>query len=109
MAFLFNRRQTICRDYLFVQREEQLAQYALESLQAGKRLWIVCNGKGPVVRLHRWLAEQLSVDILEQVGASRPRRGVGRDGGFRTDRFGGDGAEAAVQRGAARGGGGGGG
>ena len=48
------------RQYAFFDSEAALAEHARRALIAKKKLWIVCNGKAPVVRLKAWLCSELS-------------------------------------------------
>ena len=58
-AYLFNRCQTLTRQYVFAPSEAAMAQEMLRALQARLNIWVACNSKAPVDRIYAWLRLKL--------------------------------------------------
>jgi hypothetical protein len=59
MAYLFNSRQTIQRNYFFFKQRGMLERKLLESSKKGYKIWVSCNSKAPLIRLNAWLRSEL--------------------------------------------------
>jgi hypothetical protein len=56
-TYIFNRCQTLVRDYCFVRSWEHMALLLWRQLAARKRVWAPSNSKQRIVTLHAWLQQ----------------------------------------------------